>query len=307
MLQRTRGILGSYNLIMKQMLFAVDALLRGKRTSESSLRRSEANLPVRTFGPAAIVLGAIFGLCMASYAIANRPASEASQQALAAMVKLPALFLVTLIISFPSLYVFNVLVGCRLGLKASLRLLVGAIVVNLAVSASLGPIVAFFAVSTQSYPFMVLLNVAMLALGGVIGLAFLARSLRILAAQTAEDEYAEMVAGAASVGTASEPAWSRVALDAGTTPDTPGTEAPSLAASRQAAFEAANRQQFIRDRSSTASQIFWIWVLLYGAVGAQTGWLLRPFIGHPEMPFTLFRPRSGNFFLGVVESLTRLF
>lgn len=36
------------------------------------------------------------------------------------------------------------------------------------------------------------------------------------------------------------------------------------------------------------------YVLLYGAVGAQLAWLLRPFIGSPELGFQLFRPLEGN-------------
>lgn len=133
---------------MKGIFLSIDNLLRGKLTTEVALRESAANLAVRTFGPAGLLLGAIAGLCMASFTIANRDAGHGVKQALASMGKLPALFLITLVVSFPSLYVFNVLIGCRLGMRASLRLMVSAIVVNLAVAASLGPIVAFFALST---------------------------------------------------------------------------------------------------------------------------------------------------------------
>jgi hypothetical protein len=38
----------------------------------------------------------------------------------------------------------------------------------------------------------------------------------------------------------------------------------------------------------------------------QMGWLLRPFIGHPNAAFQWFRPRSGNFFQGLFENLQRL-
>jgi hypothetical protein len=34
--------------------------------------------------------------------------------------------------------------------------------------------------------------------------------------------------------------------------------------------------------------------LLYGMVGAQLAWSLRPFIGSPSLGFTLFRPMGGN-------------
>ncbi len=43
------------------------------------------------------------------------------------------------------------------------------------------------------------------------------------------------------------------------------------------------------------------------AVGAQMAWILRPFIGTPDLPFTLFRDRESNFFLGVTESIRQLF
>lgn len=300
---------------MKGLFLSIDSLLRGKRTTELALRDSAANLSVRTFAPAGIVLGAIFGLCMASYSLANRTFSESSQQALAAMVKLPALFLITLVISFPSLYVFNVLIGCRLGMRASLRLLVSAIVVNLAVAASLGPIVAFFAVSTQSYPFMVLLNVFMLALGGAIGLSFLARSLRTLAQQAASDEFDAMTAteqagrshdAIAAMHAAKDGAgamFSSGFADPGA-PPSPSDE--PIDPKADARIDFIRRESFLRERTSSANLIFWIWVLLYAAVGGQTGWLLRPFIGHPNGPVEWFRPRSGNFFMGVLETLGRL-
>jgi hypothetical protein len=44
-------------------------------------------------------------------------------------------------------------------------------------------------------------------------------------------------------------------------------------------------------------------LVLYGLVGAQMGWVLRPFIGDPEQAFTLFRAREANFFLDLLRSL----
>jgi ABC-type sugar transport system substrate-binding protein len=86
----------------------------------------------------------------------------------------------TLPVTFPSLYVFNALVGSRLSLRSVLRLLVAMLAVMLAVLSSLGPIVVFFAVSTESYPFMKILNVGMATVAGVLGLAFLLRTLHRL-------------------------------------------------------------------------------------------------------------------------------
>lgn len=38
------------------------------------------------------------------------------------------------------------------------------------------------------------------------------------------------------------------------------------------------------------------WVILYGLVGSQLGWTLRPFVGNEGEPFQIFRPEiDGNF------------
>src|SRR6185437_6181511 len=84
------------------------------------------------------------------------------------------------IVTFPSLYVFNALVGSRLELGSVLRLLVASLAVMVTVLASLGPIVAFFSVSTTSYSFMVLLNVVVFAVSGLLGLVFLLQTLHRL-------------------------------------------------------------------------------------------------------------------------------
>ena len=45
------------------------------------------------------------------------------------------------------------------------------------------------------------------------------------------------------------------------------------------------------------------WILLYMFVGTQLAWVMRPFVGSPDMPFQIFRERSGNFYENVYESL----
>ena len=53
--------------------------------------------------------------------------------------------------------------------------------------------------------------------------------------------------------------------------------------------------------------IFKVWMVIFAVVGAQMGWILRPFIGSPDMPFTLFRERESNFFMGILEQIKNLF
>ena len=113
-------------------------------------------------------------------ALIQHDGAGAYMQFIAGSIKIPALFFLTLLVTMPSLYVFNVLVRSRLTVVSVLRLLIVCLGVMLAVLASLGPIVAFFAVSTASYPFMILLNVVTGTVSGMLGLAFLLRTLQRL-------------------------------------------------------------------------------------------------------------------------------
>jgi hypothetical protein len=53
--------------------------------------------------------------------------------------------------------------------------------------------------------------------------------------------------------------------------------------------------------------VFRIWIIIFGLVGAQMGWILRPFVGDPSLPFRLFRPRTSNFFIDVMHKIKDLF
>jgi hypothetical protein len=201
-------------------------------------------------------------------------------QVIATMVKVPALFFLTLVVTFPSLYVFNALVGSRLALGAVLRLLVAALAVIVAVLSSLGPIVAFFSVSTSTYAFMQLVNVAAFGVAGLLGLTFLLRTLERLS--TAPPEPAPGEPTATGPADSSEPA--------------PAVEPPS-------ALDRLADQVL----GPNVKVVFRCWVVLFGLVGAQMGWVLRPFIGKPGLPFVWLRARESNFFEAVWRAIVSLF
>ena len=49
------------------------------------------------------------------------------------------------------------------------------------------------------------------------------------------------------------------------------------------------------------------WLLLYGLVGGQLAWTLKPFLGTPYLPATPpFRVESGNIYVSVFESISQL-
>jgi len=49
--------------------------------------------------------------------------------------------------------------------------------------------------------------------------------------------------------------------------------------------------------------VLWGWICVYGFVGSQMAWTLRPFFGAPELPFELFRQMGGNFYSDVLRSI----
>ena len=52
--------------------------------------------------------------------------------------------------------------------------------------------------------------------------------------------------------------------------------------------------------------VFRCWVIVFGLVGAQMGWVLRPFIGDPNREFQWFRERESNFFESVYHAFLNL-
>src|SRR5688572_29157674 len=165
----------------------LDRILRGEATRPSALRLT-ATVPIEATRllPTILLLGAVYGAFMGLFALMNRPTAE-PMQVLATVIKVPALFLLTLIVTFPSLYVFNALVGSRLNPVSLMRMLVASLGVILAVLGSMGPIVGFFSLTTESYPFMLVFNVVVFGVSGLLGLVFLARTLSRMSLSVSDD------------------------------------------------------------------------------------------------------------------------
>jgi hypothetical protein len=53
--------------------------------------------------------------------------------------------------------------------------------------------------------------------------------------------------------------------------------------------------------------LLYIWILLFGFVGTQLGWTLRPFFGSPGEKFELFRNIDGTFYGDIFSTIGRLF
>ena len=278
---------------MIRWLKELDRVLRGDATRLAALRQGSINIPAGGMAVVVVLLGAFYGVCMGCYAIVSGRGGE-YLQLLASTIKVPALFVLTLIVTFPSLYVFNALVGSKLSLPSLVRLLIAAMSVMLALLASFGTIVAFFSFTTDSYHFMVVLNVVVFALSGFLGLSFLLQTLHRLSVADEMPEKPMPLPAAAEVlpVQATEEASERPPLP----------EIPPLHVDRSGALDRLEGQAISRN----VRRVFIVWILVFGLVGAQMSWVLRPFIGGGT-EFALFRARGGNFFEAVGHHVSSLF
>ena len=272
----------------------LDRILRGEATSPSLLARGTIDVRVGGLTVVLVVLAMAYGASMGIFSL-FRPGGTVLQL-VASTLKVPALFALTLLVTLPSLYVSNALVGSRLTVDVTLRLLVAALGVMLAVLGALGPIVAFFSISTESYAFALLMNVAAFAAAGLLGCLFLLQTLQRL-----------------SVPPGSRPRTdSELPPEDGVAPPLPGPA--ELAIPAELEVEGPGLNSALGALDSPEGQVlhhhvktvFRCWVFLFGLVGAQMGWVLRPFLGNPGVPFAWFRPRESNFFQAVWRAFVSL-
>lgn len=181
-------------------------------------------------------------------------ASSSAVQAVTSAVKLPLLFLLTLVICLPTLYLFNLVFGARLSITQALSLVLVTLTVTATLSLAFAPISLFFLITAPDYAFLKLLNVGILALTGLVGVRFLIDGMRRLNRMTTAEDSTRTT-----------------------------TEQP------------------------VRSGLLYVWALLFGFVGTQLAWTLRPFFGSPAMKFEIFRKIDGNFYVDIVRTLGSLF
>jgi hypothetical protein len=165
-------------------------------------------------------------------------------QILSSAIKLPALYLVTLIVCLPTLYIFNAFFGSRSTVAQHFAYLLSTITVISVLLCGFAPVSLFFLLTVNDKFFFLLLNIGIFTLTGILGVSFLYQAMK-----------------------------------------------PSDTE------EQVGNTQIRRN-------ILKFWLFLYGFVGTQLGWTLRPFFGTGKT-FDLFRPREGSFFMAIWESIHR--
>src|SRR5205085_1520784 len=86
----------------------LDRVIRGEATRPAALEQGSIEQPVGGLAVIGALLGVLYGLCMGCYAFFQKGNAPLLQM-IAAMIKVPVLFFLTLAVTFPSLYVFNAL------------------------------------------------------------------------------------------------------------------------------------------------------------------------------------------------------
>ncbi|MBL8161879.1 MAG: actin-binding WH2 domain-containing protein [Anaerolineae bacterium] len=120
--------------------------------------------------------------CLVFFALygAVMGAAHSPLQALSSAVKLPMLFLITLLICTPSLHFFNILFGSKQTLPQTIALVLTAMSTTAVLLVSFAPVTLFFLLTSRNYPFLLLLNVAFFAISGVMGIVFLRQGFEMI-------------------------------------------------------------------------------------------------------------------------------
>ncbi len=238
--------------------------------------------------------------------------------ALTSAVKLPLLFLVTLAICLPTLYLFNLVFGARLSIRQSLALVMVALTVTAMLALAFAPISLFFLITAPDYSFFKLLNVVILALSALVGLRFLTGGMRVLndhgllapkpvALSEAPTPAPAVAAPAGAKVPATVPAGA--AGEAVTAPAGNGVK-PAPTVTIPPGYAGQPLHQPVRATAPAtppSMTLMYVWIFLFGFVGTQLAWTLRPFFGSPGMDFSLYRDINGNFYAEIFRTLSSLF
>ena len=215
-------------------------------------------------------------------------------QAISSAIKLPALYLITLVICLPTLFFFDILFSSKLGLGQYFVLLLTTMSTISVLLFSFAPITLFFLISIHDYSFFLLLNIAIFALTGFVGVRLFYNGMQQIS----------------NHGQPLKPASSEAIPDAETTAllDAPTKRAATRPIMATDADLSVERMAVAKkdDLYATRVRLLKFWLVLYALVGSQLGWTLRPFFGAPGETFQLFRAIEGNFYSTVFRTFWTL-
>jgi len=159
----------------------LDQAMRNRSSIWTSLKAAEA-WPIGKAAAINIGLAAFYGLVMGSYQLG---AAGGWKQALASAIKVPCLFMLTLLICLPALYVASALLGSSLNLRQLLGILMAGFLVTTMLLVAFAPITAFFMLSARHYAFIKLLNVLFFAIATGTGVGIIIGAVKTIGDQSA--------------------------------------------------------------------------------------------------------------------------
>ena len=128
-------------------LAIIETILRDRHRFFVEIREGAAlNEKMRAMLVSSIVFFALYGAVMGS--------THSLWQTLSSALKLPLLFLATLVVCSPTLYFFNLIFGSNQSLMQNFVLILTAIAVTAVLLLSFSPILLFFLLTTSSYQFL---------------------------------------------------------------------------------------------------------------------------------------------------------
>jgi len=156
-------------------LAIIETILRNRRLFFAEVREGVGlGQKMRAMLVSSVAFFALYGAVMGS--------THSLWQTLSSAVKLPLLFLATLVVCSPTLYFFNLIFGSNQSLTQNFTLILTAITVTAVLLLSFAPILLFFLLTTSSYQFFKLLNVGIFAVSGLVGVMFLGQGMRVVSA-----------------------------------------------------------------------------------------------------------------------------
>lgn len=117
-----------------------------------------------------IGLTLLYGLVMGCY--------SGLLQALTAGIKVPLLFLLSLLICFPAFFVLQFILGSKMELSHMTVIILSGFVLMGAVMVSFAPIVVLFVLTGGNYYFLQLLHIAIFAIAGLFGMKVVVDALK---------------------------------------------------------------------------------------------------------------------------------
>jgi hypothetical protein len=111
-----------------------------------------------------------YGLVMGSY--------HSFLQSIVAGIKLIALFLLTIIICYPSFFIIQQVLGSKMSMRQMIIIVLSGLVLTSVIILSFAPIVIFFQLTGGNYHFLQLLHVVIFIFAGIFGLRLMVDALK---------------------------------------------------------------------------------------------------------------------------------